>query len=99
MKEERKPTVEEMIEAYRRQSRIIEEACRQAGPPKIDFERMPSNRRKVLSDSVRTVLAAMVVGAMLNHSLMPVGEYKMNWGADNKGSIEMVEFIIENQGI
>lgn len=86
--------MEEMIEAYRRQSRVIDEACRQAGPPQIDFERMPSNRQRVLVGRVRTVLAAMAVGATLNLMLMPMGECKMSWGADTKGSIEMVEFML-----
>ena len=99
MKEERKPTLEEMIEAYRRQSRVIDEACRLAGPPKIDFERMPPNRRKMLEVRVCTVLAAIAVGAVLNLSLMPMGECKMNWGADDKGSIETMDYMLRNRGI
>ena len=99
MNAERKPTVEEMFEAYRRQSRIINEAFRRAGPPKIDFEKMPPNRRMRRAHMLRTVAAALVVGTVLSYSIMSARACKTNWGADNKGSMEMVEYMLRNQGI
>lgn len=97
---ETKPTVEEMFEAYRQYMRRIDAKIGQGPFVKVNFDAMPSNRRVVRGNKVRTVASAMVVTGML---ILPAitseaNACVLNQGADRVGSVEAVDNIVNNVG-
>ena len=97
---ELKPTVEEMFEAYRQYRQRIEACIGQGSSVEVDFDAMPSNRRVVRGNKVRTVASAMVVTGML---ILPAitseaNACVLNQGADRVGSVEAVDNIVNNVG-
>ena len=93
--EERKPTVEEMIEAYRQYSARIEEVCLR-NPVRVDFTKLPPPyRRTLVSSRVRTISLAAV--AMLLLVVLP----KPSAGAtpapvEYAASVETIDTMIIN---
>ena len=96
MKEKNKPTVEEMIEAYRQYSRRIDEICRQLPPPKVDFTKLPPPyRHSVVVNRVCSSVLAAVVALVMWISPIPRG-ITLNADVDCVASVESIETILKN---
>lgn len=98
-KEERKPTVEEMFEAYRQYRQRLEERIGQGPGIEVDFSALPSNRRVVRTNRIRTtVSAAIVAGGLILPTIgSEANACVLNQGADKVGTVEAVECMIQNQ--
>ena len=96
MEEKNKPTIDEMIEAYRQYSRRIDELCRQLPPPKVDFTKLPPPyRHRAMSGRIKTLSFAAVVALIL--LLLPLPDaMALNRGVNYDASVEAVGIMISS---
>ena len=94
-REERKPTVEEMVAACHQYSARIEEVCRRT-PVGVDFSKLPPPyRRTLLSSRVGTISLAAV--AMLLLVVLPIPAAGATTAPlDYTASVETIDTMIIN---
>lgn len=96
MKEKNKPTVEEMVEAYRQYSGRVDGLCRQLPSPKVSFTQLqpPYWRSVVLSRVGSSALAAVL--AVLVWVLPIPQAIALNADVDYVASVELIETMLNN---
>lgn len=98
MEEKDKPTVEEMIAAYRQHCRRIEEACCQYKPVRMDFSALPLNRRMMVAGWLRMVAAALAVVSILFVLVWPVSDvYAESLNTAHTDEIEIVKYMLKSR--
>ena len=95
VEENRKPTVEEMLEAYRQYSERIDETFRKTGGVKVDFTKLPPSYRHIVRMSRVRALSLSAVALLLLFLLSTPYASAMNYKTDVTSQVAMVEAMLE----
>ena len=98
VEEKVKPTVDEMIEAYRQRSARIDEALKKAGVTRVDFGKMPLPYWLIVRMSRRRTLSVSAAVLLLLFILSTPYASARNYQADITAQVAIVETILNSQG-
>ncbi len=98
VEEKEKPTVEEMIEAYRQYCERVDEALKKAGGVRVDFSKQPSPYwRTVRLSRLRSLLLSAAMLLLMFILSTPYAS-AMNYQTDITPQVAAVEAMLNNAG-
>ena len=100
VEEKGKPTIEEMLEAYRQHCERMDEAFKKAGGVRVDFSKMPPSYWRTVRVSRQYALLLSALLLLLLFGLSVPYASAMNYHADVTPQVAAVEAMLNNvQGI